>query len=171
MLYSISAGTDSGKAEGELGKYLGAGISAAASGLSNFEFLAQGTAVVNLSTPQYQFVISEVNTETNEITFTNRETKEGFTCLLDTTATVGVYNVVSITKTGNADPTAVKVANLTTVGKYDFTTSINMTGKNKAPAELLPGLSQLIYKGKYRSILLFTLDRKFCPCGKILSVL
>ena len=139
MLYSISAGTDSGKAEGELGKYLGAGISAAASGLSNFEFLAQGTAVVNLSTPQYQFVISEVNTETNEITFTNRETKEGFTCLLDTTATVGVYNVVSITKTGNADPTAVKVANLTTVGKYDFTTSINMTGKNKAPAEFSVG--------------------------------
>lgn len=119
----------SGKAEEELGKYLGVGISAAASGLSNFEFLAQGTAVANLSTPQYQFVISEVDTETNEITFTNRETKEGFTCLLDTTTTDGVYTVVSITKTGNADPKDVKVANLGTNGKYDFTTEIDMTGK------------------------------------------
>ena len=77
----------SGKAEEELGKYLGVGIT---SGASNFEFLAQGTAVANLSTPQYQFVISEVDTETNVITFTNRETKEGFTCLLDTTTTAGV---------------------------------------------------------------------------------
>lgn len=117
----------SGKAEEELGKYLGAGIST--SGASAFEFLAQGTAVANLSTPQYQFVISEVDTETNEITFTNRETKEGFTCLLDTTTTGGVYNVVSITKTGSADPEDVKVANLGTNGKYDFTTTIDMTGK------------------------------------------
>ena len=116
----------SGKAEEELGKYLGAGIT---SGASNFEFLAQGTAVANLSTPQYQFVISEVDTETNEITFTNRETKEGFTCLLDTTTTAGVYNVVSITKTGNADPEAVKVATLDANDKYDFTTTIDMTGK------------------------------------------
>ena len=116
----------SGKAEEELGKYLGAGIT---SGASNFEFLAQGTAVANLPTPQYQFVISEVDTETNEITFTNRETKEGFTCLLDTTTTAGVYNVVSITKTGNADPEAVKVATLDANDKYDFTTTIDMTGK------------------------------------------
>ena len=117
----------SGKAEEELGKYLGAGVSAA--GGSNFEFLAQGTAVANLSTPQYQFVISEVDTETNEITFTNRETKEGFVCLLDTTTTAGVYTVVSITKTGSADPEGVKVANLGTNGKYDFTKTIDMTGK------------------------------------------
>ena len=116
----------SGKAEEELGKYLGVGIT---SGASNFEFLAQGTAVANLSTPQYQFVITEVDTETNVITFTNRETKEGFTCLLDTTTTTGVYNVVSITKTGNADPEAVKVATLDANGKYDFTTTINMTSK------------------------------------------
>lgn len=116
----------SGKAEAELGKYLGAGVT---TGASNFEFLAQGTAVANLSTPQYQFIISEVDAETNVITFTNRETKEGFTCLLDTTTTAGVYNVVSITKTDNADPEAVKVANLGTDGKYDFATTIDMTGK------------------------------------------
>ena len=116
----------SGKAEEELGKYLGVGIT---SGASNFEFLAQGTAVANLSTPQYQFVISEVDTETNKITFTNRETKEGFVCLLDTTTTAGVYTVVSITKTGSADPEGVKVANLGTNGKYDFTKTIDMTGK------------------------------------------
>ena len=116
----------SGKAEEELGKYLGVGIT---SGASNFEFLAQGTAVANLSTPQYQFVISEVDTETNEITFTNRETKEGFTCLLDTTTTAGVYTVVSISETNDADPAEVKVATLDANGKYDFTTDIDMTGK------------------------------------------
>ena len=116
----------SGKAEEELGKYLGVGIT---SGASNFEFLAQGTAVANLSTPQYQFVISEVDTETNEITFTNRETKEGFVCLLDTTTTAGVYKVVNITETNNADPAEVKVAALDANGEYDFATEIDMTGK------------------------------------------
>lgn len=116
----------SGKAEEELGKYLGVGIT---TGASNFEFLAQGTAVANLSTPQYQFVISEVDTETNEITFTNRETKEGFVCLLDTTTTAGVYNVVNITETNDADPAEVKVAALDANGEYDFTTTIDMTGK------------------------------------------
>ena len=116
----------SGKAEEELGKYLGVGI---ISGASNFEFLAQGTAVANLSTPQYQFVITEVDTETNKITFTNRETKEGFVCLLDTTTTAGVYKVVNITETNDADPAEVKVAALDANGKYDFATEIDMTGK------------------------------------------
>ena len=114
----------SGKAETEKGKYLGVGITSSA-----FEFLAQGTAVADLGTPQYQFVISAVDTETNEITFTNRETKEAFTCVLDTTTTAGVYNVVSAKKAGAvADPTVAKAANLGIDGAYTFA-DFSMVGK------------------------------------------
>ena len=112
----------SGKAETEKGKYLGVGITSSA-----FEFLAQGTAVADLGTPQYQFVISAVDTETNEITFTNRETKEAFTCVLDTTTTAGVYNVVSAKKAG-ADA-KFKAANLKTDGSYEYTSDATLTGK------------------------------------------
>ena len=112
----------SGKAETEKGKYLGVGITE-----TNFEFLAQGTAVADLGTPQYQFVISAVDTETNEITFTNRETKEAFTCVLDTTTTAGVYNVVSAKKAG-ADA-EFKAAKLDTDGSYKYTDADNLTGK------------------------------------------
>ena len=112
----------SGKADAEKGKYLGVGITSSA-----FEFLAQGTAVANLGTPQYQFVISAVDTETNEITFTNRETKEAFTCVLDTTATAGVYNVVSAKKNGS--DAKFKAANLKTDGSYEYTSDANLTGK------------------------------------------
>ena len=112
----------SGKADAEKGKYLGVGITSSA-----FEFLAQGTAVADLETPQYQFVISAVDTEKNEITFTNRETKEAFTCVLDTTTTAGVYNVVSAKK-GGADA-EFKAANLDTDGSYKYTSDAKLTGK------------------------------------------
>ena len=112
----------SGKADAEKGKYLGVGITSSA-----FEFLAQGTAVADLETPQYQFVISAVDTEKNEITFTNRETKEAFTCVLDTTTTAGVYNVVSAKK-GGADA-EFKAANLNTDGSYEYTAAAKLTGK------------------------------------------
>lgn len=109
----------SGKAETEKGKYLGVGVQS-----NSYAFLAQGTAVANLATPQYQFVISAVDTETNEITFTNRETKEAFTCVLDTTTTAGVYNVVS-------EKTSAKfsAANLDEDGEYEFTAAMPFVGK------------------------------------------
>ncbi|WP_455640759.1 DUF6383 domain-containing protein [Parabacteroides sp.] len=116
----------SGKTDVEKGKYLGVGITNSA-----FEFVAQGTAVTDLGTPQYQFVISAVDTEKNEITFTNRETKEAFTCVLDTTTTAGVYTIVSAKKAGAgtaADPAAAKAANLGTDGAYTFA-SFSMVGK------------------------------------------
>lgn len=116
----------SGKTTEEQGKYLGVGISAATG--TTFEFLAQGTAVADLNTPQYQFVISKVNSEKNEITFTNRETRESFTCTLDTTTTAGVYNIVSTT-------TQMKAANLGADGEYSYTSQSSLKGKT---IELIP---------------------------------
>lgn len=118
----------SGKATEELGKYLGVGISSGTA----FEFLAQGTAVANLNTPQYQFVISAVDSDENTITFTNRETKAAFTCTLDTTTTAGVYNIVSVTTTVNN----VKAANLGTDGKYTYAALTN--GLKGKTIQLIP---------------------------------
>lgn len=93
-VYNISF--ESGKADEEKGKYLGSGHDGSGGA---FALLAQGMAVADLNTPQYQFVISAVDTVANEVTFTNREAGNTFTCVLDTTANAGVYNVVATTGT------------------------------------------------------------------------
>lgn len=113
-VYNISF--ESGKAEEEKGKYLGSGHDGVGSA---FALLAQGMAVANLNTPQYQFVISKVDTVANEVTFTNREAGNTFTCVLDTTATAGVYNVVATTGT-----VKVIVPTLDASNEYVYTTNL-----------------------------------------------
>ena len=113
-VYNISF--ESGKADEEKGKYLGSGHDGSAGTAS---LLAQGMAVADLNTPQYQFVISAVDTVANEVTFTNREIGNKFTCVLDTTANAGVYNVVATTGT-----VKVIVRTLDGSNQYVYTTNV-----------------------------------------------
>ena len=113
-VYNISF--ESGKADEEKGKYLGSGYTGSGSA---FALLAQGMAVADLNTPQYQFVISAVDTVANEVTFTNREAGNTFTCVLDTTANAGVYNVVATTGT-----VKVIVPTLNASNEYVYTTNV-----------------------------------------------
>ncbi len=77
----------------EKGKYLGAAYVN-----STVELTAQGAAVAELSTPQFQFVISDVNVADKEITFTNRETGLNFVCQLAVTDEENQYVIVSSKK-------------------------------------------------------------------------
>lgn len=100
------------KATSEKGKYLGVGVKSG----STFSFLAQGTAIAALNTPQYQFVISAVDTDESTITFTNRETGLGFTCTLFKTAKDGEYLVADAT-------VSFTIANLKADGTVDYASS------------------------------------------------
>ena len=70
-IYNIQFVSGEGK-NSENGKYLGVGIKLG----SSFQFVAQGSDLVNLEAPQYRFVVSKINTTTQEITFLNLETEE-----------------------------------------------------------------------------------------------
>lgn len=90
---------ESGKTEAEdeateKGKYLSANFVTG----TDYSLVAQGSAVADLNTPLYQFVISAVDTTQNIVTFRNREAGYEFNCELDTTTTAGVYYVTSATK-------------------------------------------------------------------------
>ncbi len=74
----------------EYGKHLGVAYTG-----SDLGFVAQGDALVDLSLPQYQFVISAIDTKTQEVTFTNIETKESFkTKLYSVEGETNVYKAV-----------------------------------------------------------------------------
>ena len=105
------------KSDSEKGKYLGVGVKTGTS----YSFLAQGSAIAQLNTPQYQFVISNVNEEDKTITFTNRETGEDFVCTLYTTATENEYVIASAVDVATG-LTAQKftVANLENDGSVDY---------------------------------------------------
>lgn len=106
------------KADSEKGKYLGVTVKSS----GTYIFSAQGSAIAELGNPQYQFVISDVNAEDNEITFTNRETGEDFTCVLFSTDKENQYLVAD----GNTQFT---VANLTKDGSVDYASSpMNLEG-------------------------------------------
>lgn len=106
------------KATSEKGKYLGVTVKTGTS----YIFSAQGSAVATLGNPQYQFVISDVSAEDNEVTFKNRETGEAFTCVLYSTDKDNQYLVAEADKTFT-------IANLEKDGsvKYDAATT-NFTG-------------------------------------------
>lgn len=107
------------KADSEKGKYLGVTVQTSGA----YIFSAQGSAIAELGNPQYQFVISDVNAEDNEITFTNRETSEDFTCVLFSTDKENQYLVAD----GNS--TQFTVANLTKDGSVDYASSpMNLEG-------------------------------------------
>ena len=84
-------------------------------------------------------MISDVNAEDNEITFTNRETGEDFTCVLFSTDKENQYLVAD----GNS--TQFTVANLTKDGSVDYASSpMNLEGTTieltKATVDKFAGL-------------------------------
>ena len=105
------------KADSEKGKYLGVGVKTG----TTYSFLAQGSAIAQLNTPQYQFVISNVNEEDKTITFTNRETGEDFVCTLYTTATENEYVIASAVDVATGSTAQeFTVANLKNDGTVDY---------------------------------------------------
>ncbi|WP_148476076.1 DUF6383 domain-containing protein [Parabacteroides johnsonii] len=123
---------ESGKPEAEdkkteKGKYLSANF---VSGNSDYSLVAQGSAVADLNTPLYQFVISAVDTTNNIVTFKNREAGYEFNCELDTTATAGVYYVTGATKAAGAEQ--FQVITVDEAGEYTEETAVGLTGKTIA---------------------------------------
>ena len=109
------------KADTEKGKYLGVTVKTS----GTYIFSAQGSAIAELGNPQYQFVISDVNAEDNEITFTNRETGEDFTCVLFSTDEENQYLVAE-----ESNNTQFTVANLKNDGSVEYDASpIDLAGK------------------------------------------
>ena len=76
----------------EYGKYLGVAKA------SSFGLVAQGDALVDLALPQYQFVISNIDTDAQTVTFTNIEqdvNAASFTASLYKTEEENVYKVIT----------------------------------------------------------------------------
>ncbi|MDC7149192.1 DUF6383 domain-containing protein [Parabacteroides johnsonii] len=119
---------ESGKTEAEdeateKGKYLSANFVTG----TDYSLVAQGSAVADLNTPLYQFVISAVDTTQNIVTFRNREAGYEFNCELDTTTTAGVYYVTSATKKSSA--AQFQVITVDEQGAYTEETAVGLTGK------------------------------------------
>ena len=89
-----------GVKDSEYGKYLGA-LNAAVSDQDAPCLSIQGDALVNLSLPQYQFVISDIDTDKQTVTFCNIERKNvAFSASLYETDEENVYKIA--TTTGDA---------------------------------------------------------------------
>ncbi|WP_456087752.1 DUF6383 domain-containing protein [Parabacteroides sp.] len=119
---------ESGKSEvedeaTEKGKYLSANFITG----TDYSLVAQGSAVADLNTPLYQFVISAVDTTQNIVTFRNREAGYEFNCELDTTTTAGVYYIASAQK--NSAPAQFQVITVNKDGKYTEETAVGLTSK------------------------------------------
>ena len=114
-VFNIQFVSGKGTKDSEYNKYMGVAI---ADGTA-FQLVAQGSALAALNTPQYQFVISKIDTKTQNVTFTNLETGVTFTSTLFATENEGEYKLVGVAdavpyldavqiakddKTGYADP-------------------------------------------------------------------
>ena len=121
---------ESGKPEAEdetteKGKYLSANYVTG----SDYSLVAQGSAVADLNTPLYQFVISAVDTTNNVVTLKNREAGYEFNCELDTTTTAGVYRVTNATKVSAATAEQFNVITVSDAGAYSTNAAGDLTGK------------------------------------------
>ena len=84
-----------GVADSEYGKYLGA-TNADKQRANNTVISIQGDALVDLTLPQYQFVISDIDTDKQTVTFSNIEKDNvKFTANLYETEETNVYKVVT----------------------------------------------------------------------------
>ena len=127
-IYNIQfvSGEDKDAATSEYGKYLGVGIKN-----TNFEFVAQGEALVDLDAPQYRFVVSAVNTSDKSLTLTNWETGEALSVMLYEVKD-GVYRIKGTTE-------KVQIANEDVVDASKYTQSdlkdmeITLTRVDAAP--------------------------------------
>ena len=91
-VFNIQFVSGKGKKDSEYNKYVGVAI---ASG-TDFQLVAQGSALAALNTPQYQFVISAIDTKEQIITFKNLETAVTFKSTLFATENEGEYKLVGV---------------------------------------------------------------------------
>ena len=93
-VFNIQFVSGKGTKDSEYNKYMGVAI--ASDGGTAFELVAQGSALAALNTPQYQFVISAIDTKTQTITFKNLETAVTFKSTLFETENEGEYKLVGV---------------------------------------------------------------------------
>lgn len=121
-VFNIQFASGKGTKDSEYNKYMGVAI---ASG-TDFQLVAQGSALAALNTPQYQFVISAIDTKTQTITFKNLETTVTFTSTLFETENEGEYKLVGV---GSATSTNLAVVEVAKDDKSDYTEDVNLEGK------------------------------------------
>ena len=105
-VFNIQFVSGKGTKDSEYNKYMGVAI---ADGTA-FQLVAQGSALAALNTPQYQFVISAIDTKTQTITFKNLETAVTFKSTLFETENEGEYKLVGVAATAGTDLDVVEVA-------------------------------------------------------------
>ena len=121
-VFNIQFVSGKGKKDSEYNKYVGVAI---ASG-TDFQLVAQGSALAALNTPQYQFVISAIDTKTQTITFKNLETAVTFKSTLFETENEGEYKLVGV---GSAVSTNLAVVEVAKDDKSGYTEDVNLEGK------------------------------------------
>ena len=121
-VFNIQFVSGKGTKDSEYNKYMGVAI---ADGTA-FQLVAQGPALAALNTPQYQFVISKIDTKTQNVTFTNLETGVTFTSTLFATENEGEYKLVGVATTAGTDLDVVEVAK---DDKSNYTADVNLEGK------------------------------------------
>ena len=121
-VFNIQFVSGKGTKDSEYNKYMGVAI---ASG-TDFQLVAQGSALAALNTPQYQFVISAIDTKTQTITFKNLETAVTFKSTLFETENEGEYKLVGVATVAGTDLNVVEVAK---DDKSGYTEDVNLEGK------------------------------------------
>ena len=107
-VFNIQFVSGKGTKDSEYNKYMGVAI--ASDGGTAFELVAQGSALAALNTPQYQFVISAIDTKTQTITFKNLETAVTFTSTLFETENEGEYKLVGVATEASPNLATIEVA-------------------------------------------------------------
>ncbi len=120
-IYTIQFVSQEGKEDSEYGKFLGS-ANANQSDKDAYTLTVQGEDLVDLSLPQYQWVVTAINKTTQEITFANIETKENFTAQLYA-EDGGSYTVVA----DDAIKLYVAEDDAKGIAQYDGTASLNGT--------------------------------------------
>lgn len=123
-VFNIQFASGKGTKDSEYNKYMG--VAMASSGASALELVAQGSALAALNTPQYQFVISTIDTKTQTITFKNLETAVTFKSTLFETENEGEYKLVGVVAETSPNLATVEVAK---DDKTGYTEGVNLEGK------------------------------------------
>ena len=92
-VYTIKFVSGEDEENSEYGKYL-ASANGNKSDKDTYTLVAQGSDLINTELPQYQFAITDVDTDTQKVTFTNIETGESFTTQLYATDVENQYKLV-----------------------------------------------------------------------------
>ena len=105
-VFNIQFVSGKGTKDSEYNKYMGVAIASNTA----FQLVAQGSALAALNTPQYQFVISAIDTKTQTITFKNLETAVTFKSTLFETENEGEYKLVGVATEASPNLATIEVA-------------------------------------------------------------